>query len=104
MAKNATIARINALSDELLRALDSQRQRGGEDYPPTLRRLAELCKGSPSIDDAAKAATKKPFTGKAVVLEKDNKLPKPDSPVYFKEDKPSPKELKEQAIAILTDR
>ena len=80
---------VTTLSEELLRLLESRRDMGGESYPPTLRRLAELCGGSPSHEQIVKAAGKKAFTSRAVVPEKVEGKPSLDSPVYFKEDAPA---------------
>ncbi|MBV8265933.1 MAG: hypothetical protein JO252_06270, partial [Planctomycetaceae bacterium] len=80
---------VTTLSEELLRLLESRRDLGGESYPPTLRRLAELCGGSPSHEQIVKAAGKKAFSSRAVVPEKVEGKPSLDSPVYFKEDAPA---------------
>ena len=80
---------VAALSVELLGLLESQRKLGNEAYPPTLKKLSELCGGTPSEDDIVKAATKKVFTAKAVVTVKVNRKPSLVSPVYFKEDVPA---------------
>ena len=80
---------VTTLSEELLRLLESRRDLGGESYPPTLRRLAELCGGSPSHEQIVKAVGKKAFSSRAVVPEKVEGKPSLDSPVYFKEDAPA---------------
>jgi hypothetical protein len=80
-----------ALSEEMLDLLDSQRKLGSPAYPTTLRRLGELCGGSPSEEEILKAATKQAFTKRAVVTEKVDKKPSLDAPVYFKEDAPPKK-------------
>jgi hypothetical protein len=82
---------IAALSEEMLRVLESQRKLGGEAYPPTLRRMAELCGGTHSHDHILKAVGKKAFTARAVVTKKVDRKPSLDSPVYLKEDAPAKK-------------
>jgi hypothetical protein len=54
-------------------------------YPPTLRRLAELCDPSASDNQIRKAVGKPGFKAKAVVKFKDRK-PDLDAPVYLKGD------------------
>jgi hypothetical protein len=82
--------RIAALSEELLGLLESQRKLGNEAYPPTLKRLGELCGEPPSEVDLVKAAAKKVFTAKAAVTKVD-RAPSLVLPVYFKDDAPSTK-------------
>ena len=79
------------LAGRMLQVLESQRSFGGDAYPPTLQHLGELCDGAPPPDLIVKAATKKVFTDKAAV-EKVDKKPSLNSPVYFKEDLPKPQE------------
>src|SRR4051794_25386815 len=104
MAKNKDAARITALSEELLRVLESQRQQGGDAYPPTLQRLAALCEGSPPMDQVVQAAGKKPFSERAVAFEKEKNKPKLDSSVYFKGDKGAEEELKGRELGRLAER
>jgi hypothetical protein len=99
--------KVAALSEEMLDLLDSQRKLGSPAYPTTLRRLGELCGGSPSEQEIRKAATKQVFTKRAVVTEKVDKKPSLDAPVYFKEDAPPKKpkdpipELAERIFVVL---
>jgi hypothetical protein len=97
-------AEIVALAEAMLGELEALRQRGGESYPPRLRQLAELAAGSPTDEQAQKAAAKKAFTARAVVTEKVNKKPSLDAPVYFKEDAPKPDpagDLARRMLAVL---
>jgi hypothetical protein len=80
------------LAGRMLQVLESQRSFGGDAYPPTLQHLGELCDGAPPHDLIVKAAAKKVFTDKAVVQKVDKK-PSLNSPVYFKEDLPKPDQL-----------
>lgn len=85
MAKKKIDA-ATALAEQLAGLLEAQQRRGGEHYPPTLRRLGELCDGSPEPDLIVKAAAKKAFTDRGVVTEKVDRKPSLDSPVYIKGD------------------
>ena len=73
-----------ALSETMLRDLESLKQEGSGAYPPKLAELARLSGQSPSDEQVQKAANKKTFTAKAVVIEKVDKKPSLDSPVYIK--------------------
>ncbi len=89
------------LAGRMLQVLESQRSFGGDAYPPTLQHLGELCDGQPSHDLIVKAATKKVFTDKAAV-QKVEKKPSLNSPVYFKEDLPKPDQLlARRMVAVL---
>ena len=74
-----------------LRDLESLKQEGSGAYPPKLAELARLSGQSPSDEQVQKAANKKTFTAKAVVIEKVNKKPSLDSPVYIKGTSRKPK-------------
>jgi hypothetical protein len=76
------------LAGRMLEVLNSRRTFGSETTPPTLQELGEMCDGAPSTDLIVKAATKKAFTDKAFV-EKVDKTPSLDSPVYFKGEQPN---------------
>jgi hypothetical protein len=89
------------LSEKMLDLLDSERKLGSPAYPTTLRRLGELCGGSPSEEEILKAATKQAFTKRAVVTEKVDKKPSLNAPVYFKEDVPSKDRVAELAERML---
>ena len=78
-----------ALAETMLRDLESLKQEGSGAYPPKLAELARLSGQSPSDEQVQKAANKKTFTAKAVVIEKVNKKPSLDSPVYIKGDEPN---------------
>ena len=89
------------LAGRMLQVLESQRSFGGDAYPPTLQHLGELCDGAPSHDLIIKAAAKKAFTDRAVV-QKVEKKPSLNSPVYFKEDLPKPDQLlARRMVAVL---
>ncbi|MEO6807489.1 MAG: hypothetical protein ABI353_00050 [Isosphaeraceae bacterium] len=87
MPKTSDQRAIAALSEQMLDILEARRTQNNGDYPPTLRRLGELC-GDPPLEQVLKAVAKKNFTAKASVIEKVDKKPSLDSPVYFKEDVP----------------
>jgi hypothetical protein len=70
------------LATKLLQVLEAQRQLGGDSYPVSLRRLAEIADPSAAPDVIFKAAGKKPFAGKAIVAVAKNL----DSPVALVED------------------
>ena len=89
MAKKSQ-AKDAALAETMLRDLESLKQEGSGAYPPKLAELARLSGQSPSDEQVQKAANKKTFTAKAVVIEKVNKKPSLDSPVYIKGDEPKP--------------
>jgi hypothetical protein len=89
----------SALVDSLLRALGSLRERGGDAYPPTLRRLADATGGSPTDAQVQTAAGKKAFTSAAVVTAKVGRKPSLDAPVFFKEDAPAKPPAKRRAAS-----
>lgn len=86
-----------ALAETMLRDLESLKQEGSGAYPPKLAELARLSGQSPSDEQVQKAANKKTFTAKAVVIEKVNKKPSLDSPVYIKGDEPAKKKALKRA-------
>jgi hypothetical protein len=90
------------LAGRMLQVLESQRSFGGDAYPPTLQHLGELCDDAPSQDLIVKAATKKAFTDRAVV-DKVDKKPSLNSPVYFKEDSPKPEERLARRMAMVLE-
>lgn len=75
------------LAGQMLRALESRRTFGDESHPPTLQELGEMCDGAPSPELIVKAATKKVFTDKTFV-EKVDRKPSLNAPVYFKGEQP----------------
>lgn len=75
------------LAGQMLRVLESRRTFGDESHPPTLQELGEMCDGAPSPELIVKAATKKVFTDKAFV-EKVDRKPSLNSPVYIKGQQP----------------
>jgi hypothetical protein len=102
MSKAKKFDEIAILAETMIGVLNSRRQLGGDDYPPTLRQLAELSDLLPEDDRVLQAIAKKPFKDKAKVSGK----PLLDSPVYFTEDvprKPTKEELK-RAIDDLAER
>jgi len=102
MPKEKKVDEAAQLAERMLQVLESQRSFGGNAYPPTLRDLGDLCDGSPAHELIVKAAAKKAFTAKAVVVDKVDKKPSLDSPVYFKEDVPKPDEiLSKRMLAVL---
>lgn len=87
-AKNSEDTLATELVLALLETLESQRRIGGDAYPTSLRRLAELCDGTHPEERIVKAAGKKAFTDRASA-EKQNGKPKLDGVVRFKEDLPA---------------
>jgi hypothetical protein len=76
------------LAERMLEVLKAKGNYGAEGDPPTLQELGEHCDGAPSHELIVKAATKKVFTDKAVVVDKVDKKPALASPVYFKGEVP----------------
>jgi hypothetical protein len=76
--------RVVALAERMLRVLESQRDLGADAYPPTLRRLAELCGLNGSNKDVTKAAEHEVMASE-VTFAKGGK-PAPDSPVLLNGD------------------
>src|SRR5439155_438451 len=70
----------------MLKVLESQRRLRGEAYPPTLRRLAELCEVNGSDTRVPKAATHALMADRAVVVARAGKRLLLDAPVVLKED------------------
>lgn len=103
---------ITALATRMLSVLEEQRRVGGDAYPPTLRRLGELCEIDGSDPRLLEAAGKKTFTEKAVVPRRKEDR-KPELAIRLKDDpaavaprKPrAPKPKSEgQEIAALAER
>ena len=74
------------LAGRMLAVLEAQRRLGNEAYPPTLRRLAELCNLNASDTRVTKAAGLERMTGAAVVAAKTGRKPNLDAPVVMRED------------------
>ncbi len=74
------------LSRRMLAVLESQRRLGAEAYPPTLRRLAELCEAKGSESAIRKAASTAPMSERATVLVRKGKTISLDAPVALRED------------------
>jgi hypothetical protein len=90
------------LAGRMLQVLESRRSFGGDAYPPTLQHLGELCDDAPSPELIVKAATKKAFTDRAVVQKVDKK-PSLNAPVYFKEDLPKPEVILAKRMAAVLE-
>src|SRR5271166_5340722 len=103
MPKKKSQDKDAALSETMLRDLESLKQEGSGAYPPKLAELARLSGQSPSDEQVQKAANKKTFTAKAVVIEKVNKKPSLDSPVYIKGDEPKPDEKLAQRMLLVLE-
>ena len=74
------------LAARMLAVLESQQRLGGPAYPPTLRRLAELCEVKASHADVPKAASHAILADRVVVTAKSGKKANLDAPVVRKED------------------
>lgn len=83
--KKADDTAVAELAAKMLSSLESLRVLGGDAYPPTLRRLAELCDMRPSDLQVTTAANKKAFTERAVVTRKAKGKPVLNAPVVFKD-------------------
>ena len=70
MAAKVKDAEVTALAEAMLRQLEILRHRGDGASPPKLRQLATLTGDSPTDEQIQKAAGKKLFTEKAVIVEK----------------------------------
>lgn len=70
------------LAQRMLSALEQQRRLGEAAYPPSLRRLAELCENKGTENALRKAATVAPMAGRATVAAKRGL----DAPVVLNED------------------
>jgi hypothetical protein len=77
---------VTELAERMRLVLEAQRRLGGDAYPPTLRRLAELCEFNASDVRVTKAADHEVLTKTALVAAKENKKPKLDAPVICRED------------------
>src|SRR5262249_18441702 len=78
--------REEVLSRRMLKVLESQRRLGGAAYPPTLRRLAELCEVKGSDARVPKAAAQAILADRTIVVAKAGNRPNLDAPVVLKED------------------
>jgi hypothetical protein len=74
------------LAKRMLATLESQRRQGGDAYPPTLRRLAELCEATGTEGRIAKAASHAIMADRTMVIARKGKAPSLDAPVVLKED------------------
>ena len=74
------------LAGRMIAVLEAQRRLGDGAYPPTLRRLAELCDLNGSDARVAKAAAHETVTDRAVVAAKSGAKPGPDAPVVLRDD------------------
>jgi hypothetical protein len=78
--------REEVLARRMLRVLESQRRLGGADYPPTLRRLAELCQVDGSDARIPKAVAHATLADRTTLVAKAGTRPNLDAPVVFRED------------------
>ncbi len=98
MSKKKTDPAIE-LAGEMIRVLESRRTFDGH---PTLQELGEMCDGAASPELIVKAATRKPFTERAVVVRKSGGKPALDGRVYFRGEEPRPEEeLSQHMLAVL---
>jgi hypothetical protein len=74
------------LAGRMLLVLEAQKRLGAEAYPPTLRRLAELCELNASDTRVTKAAGHKGLAEQAVVAAKAKGKPILDAPVVLRHD------------------
>src|SRR5262249_13522309 len=74
------------LARRMLAVLESQRRLGGAAYPPTLRRLAELCELKGSDSRIPKAASQPTMADRTIVVARKGKTLILDAPIAFKED------------------
>jgi hypothetical protein len=74
------------LARRMLAVLESQRTLGEDAYPPTLRRLAELCEVKGSENVIRKAASIAPMADRTTVLARKGKTLAVDAPVVLRED------------------
>lgn len=87
------------LAGEMIRVLESRRTFDGH---PTLQELGEMSDGAASPELIVKAATRKPFTERAVVVRKLGGKPALDGRVYFRGEEPRPEEeLSHRMLAVL---
>jgi hypothetical protein len=78
---------IPELAQRMLLVLESQRRLGAEAYPPTLRRLAELCERNASDALVPRAAAHQILTDRAVVAAKASRgKANLDAPVILRDD------------------
>lgn len=84
MAKSAVESReVDELAERMLRVLESQQRLGGDAYPPTLARLAELSGVNASSTNVTKAVGKKSFKERAVVAWNKDRKPSREAPVLL---------------------
>ena len=76
---------IPELAERMRLVLEAQRRLGADAYPPTLRRLAELCEVNASDIRVTKAADHEALTRTALVAAKENRKPGLDAPVILRE-------------------
>src|SRR5262245_19461306 len=74
------------LSRRMLSVLESQRRLGAEAYPPTLRRLAELCEVKGSDNAIRKATATAPMSDRTTALARKGKTLVLDAPIVFREE------------------
>ena len=74
------------LAGRMISVLDSQRRLGGAAYPPTLRRLAELCEVSNGSDPRIRKAVDHEMMAGAVVVARAGKSAIVDAPILFRDD------------------
>ena len=74
------------LARRMIAVLESQHRLGGDAYPPTLRRLAELCEVKGSENVIRKAAVFGPMAERTTVVAKKGKTIVLDAPVVFNDD------------------
>ncbi len=74
------------LARRMLAVLESQRHLGSPAYPPTVRRLAELCELRASDKLVPKAASHEIMAERTIVVAKKGKGPNLDAPVALTED------------------
>lgn len=71
------------LADRMLRVLESQRLLGGDAYPPTLGRLAELSGAKASDPLVIQIPRREPFRSRALVAWSKDRKPDRDSPAFL---------------------
>ena len=78
--------REEVLARRMLKVLESQRRLGGAAYPPTLRRLTELCEVKGSDARVPKAVAHAILADRTTVVATIGKKPSLDAPVVLNED------------------
>jgi hypothetical protein len=74
------------LAKRLLDVLENQRKLGDSAYPPTLRRLLELCEAQGPAGRLAKALGHPSVAERILVAAKKGKTPIPEAPVVWRDD------------------